>query len=355
MDEFASLYREVIAMLKEVFQTRNDVFLVTGSGSSAMEASILSVVEPGDKVITDKYYEEYCRIHGAQPIPIQVEMGDVIGPETIERIVRRESRVKAVALAQNDTAAGVTNVLKGIGDLLAESGTLLIVDAVSSLGGIELKVDEWGIDICSSASQKALSVPPGLAPIAVSEKAWSAIESRKTPIRSKYLNLLSYREAYSKNGHWHPTPFTPSTVLIRALFHSLKAILTEGLEAVFQRHARVAQAFRSAFKAAGFELLVRDERFASNTVTAVLWPDQYDYGRFWNTLYSRFGIMIGNPPVQWEAWPVFRGYFRIGHMGRTANADHVFTTLSAAEMSLKAISYPIEHGVMVRAAEEILS
>jgi aspartate aminotransferase-like enzyme len=198
MDEFVTIYEEVIKILKQLFGTRSDVFLITGSGSAGLEASIISLIEPGDKVIADDYYLRFLEVVGAKVILLERGRGEAITPSMIERILKKEHDVKAVAIAHNDTAQGITNPINEIGEIVKNYGALFIVDAVSSLGGIPIKFDEWHIDICSSGTQKALSAPPGLAPIAVSEHAWGVITNRKTPIPSRYLNLLSYREAVEK-------------------------------------------------------------------------------------------------------------------------------------------------------------
>lgn len=355
MDEFVTIYEEVIKILKQLFGTRSDVFLITGSGSAGLEASIISLIEPGDKVIADDYYLRFLEVVGTKVILLERGRGEAITPSMIERILKKEHDVKAVAIAHNDTAQGITNPINEIGEIVKNYGALFIVDAVSSLGGIPIKFDEWHIDICSSGAQKALSAPPGLAPIAVSERAWEVITNRKTPIPSRYLNLLSYREAVEKHGRWHPTPFTTATSLVVALYASLKSIMSEGLDKVYERHAKAAIAVRESLKAAGLKLLVKDERYASNTVTAVIWPEGYSYEKFWHLLYDKYRVMIGNPPVQWLSWPIFRGSFRIGHMGRTARQDHIMYTISAIENALLEISYPIKTGIMTEVAEKILT
>ncbi|MEM3669589.1 MAG: alanine--glyoxylate aminotransferase family protein [Nitrososphaerota archaeon] len=355
MDDFVAIYDEVITLLKQVFGTRGDVFLITGSGSAGLEASITSLIEPGEKVISDEYYLKFLQAIGAKPIMLQRGRGEAITADMIEKILRREQDICAIAVAHNDTAQGLTNPIDEISEVAKKYSVLLIIDAVSSFGGIPIKFDDWGIDICSSASQKALSIPPGLVPIAVSRYAWEKIMNRKNPIPSRYLNLLTYREAHEQYGSWHPTPFTTSPTLVKALLVSLRKLMAEGLNNVYERHAKTAMAVREAVKSAGFKLLVMDEKYSSNTVTAVRWPDGYDYRKFWNLLYRKYNVMIGNPPAQWEAWPIFKDSFRIGHMGRTAMRDYVLSTISAIEKALIDINYPIKKGVMTEMVEAILT
>jgi len=356
MDDWMKIYNDVIGMLRKIFKTDGSVFLITGSGSAGLEAAIASTVETGDKVIADNYFRRYVEAYGGRVIPIEVPFGEAVTADRIEEILRREDDVKVVALAHNNSGTAVTNPIDQIGKTVSEYGALFIVDAVSSLGGIDIRFDEWNIDVCCGATQKALAVPPGLAPVAVSENAWETMEKRKEPIKSVYLNLMKYREASKPPlGKFHPTPHTPSTVLVLALWQSLKNILNEGLENVYKRHAMAAKAVREAMKALGLKLAVKDERYASNTVTAVQWPENYDYNEFWYTLYNKYNIMIGNPPIQWEVWPQTRGHFRIGHMGNTASIHYILPTLSYIELALKNVGYPVKSGESVKVAQQIFT
>ena len=352
MDEWLELYNETISMLKKLFRTKNDVLIITGSCSAALEAAICGIIEPGDKVIADEIFRVAVKAHGGKLIDVSVPTGNYNTPERIEEALKREGDVKAVALLHNISWGGVTNPIDEIGEIVNKYGTIFIVDAVSSLGAIDLKPDEWHIDIPCSGSQKALSVPPGISFLSVSQKAWEIMENRKEPIQSWYLNLLDYRRPpIDPQKIWHPTPTTPSTVLIRALWQSLKMILEEGLEHVFKRHAVAAKAVREGIKAMGLELLVKEERYASNTVTAVVWPEGYDYKKLWYTLYNDYNIMIGNPPIQ-QPIPG-KTIFRIGHMGSTAQPSVVLMALSYVERALKRVGYETKAAAGVAAAQEI--
>ncbi len=352
MEEWVGLYNETISMLKEVFQTKNDVFIITGSCSAALEAAVCSIIEPGDKVIADEIFRLAVKAHGGKLIDVSVPIGNYNTPERIEAVLKREGDVKAVALLHNISWGGVTNPIDEIGEIVNKHGAIFIVDAVSSLGGIDLKPDEWHIDMPCSGPQKALSVPPGISFLSVSQKAWEVMEKRKEPIQSWYLNLLYYRRPpIDPKKTWHPTPTTCSTVLVRALWQSLKTILKEGLENVFKRHAVAAKAMREGIRAMGLELLVKDERYASDTVTAVVWPKGYDYKKFWYTLYNDYNIMIGNPPIQ-QPIPG-KTIFRVGHMGSTAQPDVALMALSCIERALIRVGYKVKAGAGVAAAQEI--
>jgi aspartate aminotransferase-like enzyme len=354
MDEWLSLYKDTLKMLRDLLQTRNDVFIMTGSGSVSLEGAMCSLVEPGDKVLADESFADYARLYGGRVIDVTPTPGEALDPAVIQRKLREEKDVKIVAILHNVTWTGVAHPIDLIGEIVDKEGAIFVIDAVSSIGGIEIRTDDWHVDVIGSASQKALAVPPGIAPVAVGKKAWEKIENRKEPIRSMYLNFARYkRPPIDPDWKWHPTPATPATTLIRALFESLKKIHSEGLERVFKRHQVVGRAVREAFKSAGLKLLVKDERYASNTVTAILWPEGYDYVRFWRTLYDKYNLMIGNPPEQTIHGIEGKRVFRIGHMGNTASPTYVLPTLSRIEVALRDVGYPVRPGVAVKTAQEV--
>lgn len=348
MDEWLRLYKNTLQLLRELLYTKNDAFIMTGSSSVALEGAMCSLVERGDKVIADESFADYARLSGGKVVEVTPPPGQVLDPALIERKLREEKDVKIVAVMHNVTWTAVTHPIDEIGKIAEDAGAIFVIDAVSSIGGMEIRTDDWHIDVVCSGSQKALSVPPGIAPVTVGKKAWEKIEKRKDPITSSYLNFLYYRKPPNDpEWRWHPTPYTPATTLIRALNQSLKKIRKEGLENVFRRHIVTAKALRAGIRAAGLKLFVKDEKYASNTVTAVHWPEGYSYEKFWRYLYDRCNLMIGNPPEQG------RRYFRIGHMGNTASRDYVLPSLSKIEEALKHVGYNVRLGSMVRAAQEV--
>jgi len=355
MDDWVKMYRETIDLTRKVFRTANDAFIITGSGSAGMEAACASIIEPGDKVIADitgpDVFEPFVSAQGARVIPLEVPAGTAIEPENIRKLIKKEGDIKAVAVFHNVTSTGVTNPIEQIGEITNENDVLLLVDAISSVGGIRLEVDKWHVDICCGATQKAFSVPPGLALVTVSPRAWSAVKARRVPVHSEYLNLERYKEAASEpQGSWHPTPDTCNTLHVRALLQSLRDLVAEGLENAWNRHAKIGEAVRQGLKSMGLELLVKNPAHASNTVTSALWPKGYNYERFWRAMYDDYNVMIGNPPVEGH----YPGWFRIGHMGTTANIDYVIPTLAYVEMSLAKAGLPIEPGRGLAGAQRVL-
>lgn len=352
-EDWLKLYRNTLGMFCELLQTRHDAFIMTGSGSLSLEAAMCSLVEPGDKIIADESFADCARLYGGTVIDVTPAPGEALDPALIQSKLSEEKDVKIVAILHNVTWTGVTNPIDLIGEMVEREGAIFVIDAVSSVGGTEIRTDDWHVDVVCSASEKALALPPGIAPVAVGGKAWEKIQGRKPPIRSLYLDFLRYkRPPIDPEWRWHPTPYTPATTLIRALNESLKKIIREGPDRVFKRHEVAGRAVRAGFKAAGLKPIVKDEKCASNTVTAILWPEGYDYTTFWNTLYRRFNLMIGNPPEQ-TTHIDGRQYFRVAHMGNTASSEYVLSALGKIEAALKHVGYAVSSGVMVKAAQEV--
>jgi len=354
MDEWLQLYGDTLRLLRELLYTKSDAFIMTGSGSVALEGAMCSLVEPGDRVIADEIFADYARLYGAKVVDVTPIPGEAIDPALIQKKMREEKDVKIVAILHNVTSTAVTHPIDQIGEIVDKEGAVFVIDAISSIGGVEIRTDDWHVDVVGSGSQKALGVPPGIAPVTVGKKAWDKIENRKQPIRGVYMNFLRYKKPpIDPEWKWHPTPATPATTLIRALYESLRKIHNEGLEKVFKRHEVAARAMRAGVKAAHLKLLVRNEKYASNTVTAIVWPQGYDYAKFWRTLYDRYNVMVGNPPEQSPHASEDKRYFRVGHMGNTASPNYLLPTLSKIEAALKHVGYSVRSGAMLEAAQEI--
>jgi len=343
--DFADLYRRVADKLRRVCQTSNEVFVLTSSGTGAMETAVANVVRPGDKVlalITGNFGERFARIaraFGASVVEVNFGWGGAVDPQVVADYLR-DREIKAVLATQNETSTGVANDIAALGRLLADHPALLLVDAISGLGGMDIRTDEWGVDLLVGASQKALMLPPGLAFVTVSPKAWRVIERNEGP--RFYFDLQAARKAQT---NWN-TPFTPAVSLFFGLEAALDMILAEGLPRVFERHALLAAAVRAAMRALGLELLAPDEH-ASHTVTAVVGPEGVAVDELRRVLYSRYGVSVAG------GQGVLRGkIFRIAHMGFVDRAD-VLAVLAALEMALAELNYPVALGSGVRAAQEV--
>ncbi|HKM78489.1 MAG TPA: alanine--glyoxylate aminotransferase family protein [Candidatus Bathyarchaeia archaeon] len=353
--EWVTIYNETIGLLKKVFQTTNDIFVIPGSSSSAMEASIESTIEPGDKVLVELSgnfglrFKEIVEMHQGKVVPLEVELGNAVDPDNVRKTLEKEKGVKAMTLVSNETSTGVANPVKELGEITQEYGILYIVDAVSALGGIDLKTDDWNIDFCITGTQKCLETPPGLALTSVSSKAWKVMESRREPIRGWYLNLLNLRRYCKLWADWHPQgPETMPTPTFMGLRFVLKKIMNEGLQQRFERHRKSAKAVRAALRTMGLELFVRDE-IASKTLTSAKVPQGIRLGEIIATMESEHNTMIagGVGPTQGKI-------IRIGHMGVTASPNYILPALSALEKTLKKLGYPVTLNSGVKAAETVL-
>lgn len=329
--EFSKILEECWAELKSVFQTKNDVVLITGSGTAAMDAAVASTVGENDEVVCikgGKFGERFVEIvkgYGGIAKEVDVKWGEAVNPEDVEKVVS-ESNAKALTLTHNETSTGVLHDAKAVGKIAKEYGLLFIMDAITSVGGDDVKTDGWGIDICITGSQKCLAAPSGLAMASVSEKAWETISENKT--KNFYLNLASYRKSLKKGT----TPFTPSVNLIYGLQQALREIKSEGLQNRIARHRRLAKASREAAKALGLELFVRDE-IASNTVTAIKIPQGLTDDDIRGKLNREFGILLAGGQDELKG-----KIFRIGHMGNT-NSDDIIYLFSSLEKVLNSSGF----------------
>jgi L-aspartate aminotransferase apoenzyme (EC 2.6.1.1)/phosphoserine aminotransferase apoenzyme (EC 2.6.1.52) len=278
-DDFIQLHRSIEEKIKMVFQTKNDVFIFTNSGTGGLETAIANTVSPGDKVlalITGNFGERFANIaraYGADVEEINFGWGKDVDPAVVADKLAANADYKVVLATQNETSTGVLNDIAGIGALVAKTNALFLVDGVSGVGGIEIKTDEWKVDILVTASQKAFMLPPGLAMMSVSEKAWGVIEKNNSP--RFYFSLPAARKSFAK---WN-TAYTPNVTLFMGLEAALEMMLNEGLANVYARHILLARATRAAVRALKLNLLAED-RCASPTVTAVYAPEKIGDGRF---------------------------------------------------------------------------
>jgi len=325
--EFAQLLDEVTAKLKQLFQTKGDVFLLTASGSGGLEAAIVNTLSPGDKVLAvpiGAFGERFTSIaeqFGADVIPLRCEWGKAADADAIRQVLHTEPEIKAVLVTHNETSTGVTNDLAAISSVVKEFDKLLLVDAVSSLGMVDLPVDDWGCDVTVTGTQKGLMVPPGLAMVSISQKAWQAYSTAKMP---RFYWDFTKAKSYFERGQ---TPWTPAVSMVFALSASLEMILKEGLPNVIARHARVGKAARDGIKSLGLSLFA-DEKYASNTVTAVAGSDGLDITKMRKILREEHKVVLGGGQQRLDG-----KIFRIGHMGWVTE-DDIKAVISALKVVL---------------------
>lgn len=327
-EQFFTIFYETTQRLKPIFGTKQDVFTITGSGTSALEMACVNVVSPGDEVIvvvTGAFGDRFaaiCERYGALTHRLEVPWGEACVPEKLEQFLKKHPGVRAVFLTYCETSTGVLNPVEKLSRVVREtSEALVIVDGVSCLGAVQAKMDEWGIDVLVTGSQKALMLPPGLAFISVSERAFSIIE--KNEKRAFYLSLPEYRDQYLRRT----TPFTPAVSLIFGLKKALDLIEEEGLEEVAARHELLQRMTREGLRALRLPLFVRDEH-ASPTVTAVRGTAELDPDELRKMINYEHGITLAGGQKKLKG-----RIFRIGHMGDCFPRD-IIAVLTALEWTL---------------------
>ena len=342
--DFRTILASTLQRLRRVHRTENEVLLFTASGTAAMESTAANLLAPGDRVlvVSAGYFGErwgkIARAYGAEVERLAYEWGETPSADDLASRLAELGGVKIVFLTQSETSTGVVADVQALAAAAKAAGALVAVDAISSLGALPLETDAWGVDVVAGGSQKALMAPPGLATVAVSERAWAAVSDAAPRF---YLDWAASRKAHAAVD----TPFTPATSLVVALNVALGLLLEEGLESAFDRHVRLGRACREGVKAMGLELFSPDDD-SSAVVTAIRAPDGVDSGELVLALRDRFGITLA--PGQ----GALKGkIFRIGHIGYYDIFD-ITTALAGVELALAEAGAPIERGVAVTRALE---
>jgi aspartate aminotransferase-like enzyme len=312
--EFAQVLRSVTARLQRFFQTANDVLLLTGSGTGALEGAVVNMLSPGDKVLAVSIgvfgdrFATIARAFGADVVDLKFPLGLAADPAAIEDALRSGGPYKAVLVTHNETSTGVTNDLAAISRVVESTPSLLIVDAISSLGSVNFETDAWGCDVVLSASQKGWMVPPGLAMVSVSRAAWEAQAMARMP---RYYWDFAEARRYLERGQ---TPATPAVSIVFALDAALELLEREGIANVFARHHRCAERCRDGVTALGLQLFA-DPAHASDTVTSVVAPPDLDVGKLLTVLRSEGVVLSGGQGS------LAGKIFRIGHLGYVDERD----------------------------------
>ncbi|HDZ62291.1 MAG TPA: alanine--glyoxylate aminotransferase family protein [Nitrospirae bacterium] len=343
--DFTPIMESARKGLKKLYQTKNEVLILCSTGSGGMVGAVNNFFSAGDKVLVingGKFGERWtniCRAYGLKVQEIEVEWGYAVKPEAVAKALRSNKGIKGVFVQATETSTGVNHDIKALGELVKKrANTLFVVDAISALVAHDIKTDAWGIDIMVGGSQKGLMLPPGLAFVSVSEKAWKFADKATSP--KFYFNFKKERASQVKNQ----TSFTSAVTLIIGLNESLRLLQKEGLKKVFQRHKRLAGAARQAVKALGLELFPKES--PSNSLTAIIAPKGFDGQEIYKNLKDKFGITAAGGQDQ------ARGkVFRIAHLGYSGIFD-IITAISGIEMVLAEIGYPVELGAGVAAAEK---
>ena len=349
--DFSKIMAEVTENLKWLHQTRNDILILASSGTGAMEAGMINFLSPGDRVLggcNGKFGDRWAEVataYGLQVEKITAEWGQALDTDKFRQHLEadKNKQIKAVILTHSETSTGVLNDIETInGYVKAHGEALIIVDAVTSLGAVSIPVDELGLDVVASGSQKGYMIPPGLAFVAVGAKAWTAYETAKLP--RYYLDLGKYRKDAAKNT----TPFTPPVNLFFALQATLRIMQTEGLENIFARHDRLKGVTRAAIKALGLPLLGPDT-VASPAVTAVAPPPEVEAEKVRAIMKKRFDIALAGGQDHLKG-----KIFRIGHLGFVCERD-ILSAIAALEVTLRDLGYEsFTPGAGIAAASRVL-
>ena len=348
-DDFRKLYKDIVSKTQKVFETENDIVVLTTSGTGAVETSVVNLIKKDDVVIIPVNGEFSTRLadlidnYGGKTIRINSPYGQNPPIGKIQEAFEKNSKVKALYVVYNETSTGTTlRYLSKLGDICKAHGAFFVVDAVSILGGDELPVDKWNVDICFTATQKALAAPPGIAPISISKEAKKYM--LENPPASQYLNLKRYFKYYNDSFE---TPFTPAISLFYAYQEALNIILEEGIQNRIERHRKCANAFYSGLEALGFTPFA-DANSRSNVVIAVNYLPSIDDKKFRELISSKFKVLLAG------GFGELKGkVFRVGCMGEVSSY-HVMRTLSAISSSMSILGVPhIKDGLSV--ANNILS
>ena len=343
--EYQAIFKDATDGLKKIFKTSNDVYTFTSSGTGAMEASIVNVCSPGDKIIVvrgGKFGERFgdiAKACGVEVIPLDVPWGSGPSPVAIKDLLSKNPGVKGVYTTLCETSTATVFDIKAIGSVVNATGALYVVDVISGLGADKFETDAWGVDIAVCGSQKGLMIPPGLAFCSVSQKAWKAVETSKLP--KFYFSFKKYRKAMEDTD----TPFTSAITLVIGLRKALETINGKGIDKVIAEHTAQAEAFRAAAKNIGLTLFSKSP---SNAVTAVNTPAGMDADALIKILKTEYGVTFAGGQEQLKG-----KIFRAAHMGGI-DREHTIESLKALESALTKMGYNFKAGSGVEAATGIL-
>ena len=343
--QFQAVLRDVNDKLKKVFCTEHPVLMFASSGSGAMETSVVNLLSKGDKVLVirggkfGERFGEISKAYGIETVDYDVEWGSPADPVVVGELLAANPEVKVVYSTLCETSTGVGNDIKSIAGVVSKTDAVLVVDAISGLSADEIRPDEWGVDVVIGGSQKGLMLPPGLSFLSVSPKAQKLIETSDLP--KFYFRLKAALKSHMKND----TPWTPAVSLIQGLNEVLDMMLSEGLDNVLMRHARLAEATRAAMTALGLELFA--ER-PSNAVTAVKVPENVDGLAFVKKMRDEQGITIAGGQAELKG-----KIFRVAHLGYMDKYDTI-GAIAAVETVLRQLGYQFDLGKGVARVEEIL-
>lgn len=346
--QFQDNLKEVVDGLQKVYQTQHDVYLLASSGTGAMEASVCNLLSPGDKAITveggkfGERWTELCQAYGITTRVIKVEWGQAVDPAAIKAILDEDKDIKVVFTTLNETSTAVLTDVKAVAEVVSGTDAVLVVDAISGLGVVDLQMDNWGVDVVVSASHKGFMLPPGVAFVAVNDKAFALVEKSISP--RYYFDFRKSKKALAGTD----TPFTPAIGIIIALKESLKLMHDFGLQNLFAHYGRLAQGVSAAAEALGLTLFP-DVSCRSNALSAINLPSSVDGGKLVKTMRDTYGISMAGGQAQLKGKIV-----RLAHMGCLDEYD-MLTGIACLEKGLKEQGYAFTCGAGLSAAQEVFN
>lgn len=350
---FMELFERTTALLQQVYRTRNDVVIMQGETVLGMEAVAACLVSPGDRVLAlssgifGRWFRQLFARSGAETIEVAVPDNEAIQPEDVRRALRQHRGIKALSVIHCETPSGTINPVAEICQIAAEFGVITVVDASLSLAGEALLPDTWGIDVAVAGPHKCLGGVPGLALLAVSPRAWEALERRTPPLRESYLSLLDWRESWIAHRRF---PYTPSVSLVYALESVLTQALEIGLDRCIGRHAIIGRACRAGIQALGLKLWPAREAIATNAVTAIQIPEGVPGSTVVAHMRERYGVKIAGGYREMADRVI-----HLGHMGPSAHPARLAALLALLERTLADLGVPVRLGAGVGAAMAVLA
>lgn len=339
--DWMKIHNETLQLVRQIYKTQNDLFIVPGPASSLLDMAIGSLVATGQKVIVGangffgERFNDIARGYGAEIVPLTAPLGKPLDPHQLRVLIRQNPEAEVVALVHHETGTTVMNPLRELAAVTRQAGKVLVIDAVSSLGGVELPVDEWGVDVCVTSANKCLESVPGVGFISVSPRAWELVDRPPEKHHGWYMDLRTWRKYVREWGAWHPSPVTLPTNNILAVLTSMRRIMAGGLEAHYAKYARASQIVRGGLSDLGFEMFVPDE-YASPIVTGVKARPEFEVAELSNWLVNERGMAVGGGLNELSG-----KIFRVGHLGKAAGDEYLSAFLLAVEEFLQYKGLPV--------------
>jgi pyridoxamine--pyruvate transaminase len=352
---FLERFRETERLLARVYRTENDVVLMQGEAVLGLEAAARGLVQPGTRCLNlvsgvyASWFGDWLREYGAEIHEVRVPYDEAVDPQAVEQALADHGAIELVCIVHSETPSGVENPLAQIGPVAHAHGALMLADVVSSLGGTDLLIDDWHVDLAVAGPQKCLAGPPGMSLVAVSPRAWERIEANPSAPRGSFLSLLDWKYRWIEGGR-AAFPYTPSVTDVTGVHAALSEVLEEGLDSVIAAHARAARACRAGVRALGLELWPRSDSYAANCVTAVRMPSDVSVPAVLSHVRERYGVMLSGGYGELK-----EKLIRLGHMGPASRSLYPLVAVSALGRGLVDLGVSLDVGAGAQAVMDGLA